>query len=81
MTNCLYHTNKYFFCALKKKSAAVVHYGNSYVSNADINTKMDEKLNKFKSSRISELIENMKDLIQPGFQNSIQMYKNQLEEG
>ena len=41
---------------------------------------MDKKLNEFKSSIISELIENMKVLIQSEFQNIIQKYKNQLEE-
>ena len=41
---------------------------------------MNKKLNEFKSSIISELIENMKVLIQPEFQNTIQKYKSQLEE-
>ena len=41
---------------------------------------MDKKLNEFKSSIISELIENMKVLIQSEFQNIIQKYMNQLEE-
>ena len=41
---------------------------------------MDKKLNEFKSSIISELIENMKVLIHSEFQNIMQEYKNQLEE-
>ena len=41
---------------------------------------MDKKLNKFKSSIISELIESMKVLIQLEFQNTIRKYKNDLEE-
>ena len=63
-----------------KKSAAAVHDDNNEVSNDDFNTMMDKKLNEFKSSIISELIENMKVLIQSEFQNTIQKYKNQLEE-
>ena len=63
-----------------KKSAAAVHDDNNEVSNDDFNTMMDKKLNEFKSSIISELIENMKVLIQPEFQNTIQKYKSQLEE-
>ena len=58
-----------------KKSTAAVYDGNSEVSNDDFNTMMDKKLKEFKSSIISELIENMKE-----FQNTIQKYKNQLEE-
>ena len=46
------------------KSAAAVHDDNNEVSNDDFNTMMDKKLNEFKSSIISELIEKMKDLIQ-----------------
>ena len=41
---------------------------------------MDKKLNEFKSSIISELIENIKVLIQSEFQNTIQKYQNQLEQ-
>ena len=63
-----------------KKSAAAVYDGNSEVSNDDFNTMMDKKLKEFKSSIISELIENMKVLIQSEFQNTMQKYKNQLEE-
>ena len=63
-----------------KKSAAAVHDDNNEVSNDDLNTMMDKKLNEFKSSIISELIEKMKDLIQQEFQNIIQRYKGQLEE-
>ena len=63
-----------------KKSAAGVHDDNSEVSNDDFNTMMDKKLKEFKSSIIGELIENMKVLIQPEFQNTIQKYKSQLEE-
>ena len=63
-----------------KKSAAAVHDGNNEVSNDDLNTMMDKKLNEFKSSIITELIENMKVLIQSEFQNTIQNYKSQLEE-
>ena len=58
-----------------KKSTAAVYDGNSEVSNDDFNAMMDKKLKEFKSSIISELIENMKE-----FQNTIQKYKNQLEE-
>ena len=47
-----------------KKSAATAHDDNNEVSNDDFNTMMDKKLNEFKSSIISELIEKMKDLIQ-----------------
>ena len=53
---------------------------NNEVRNDDFNTMMDKKLNEFKSSIISEIIENMKVLIQSEFQNTIQKYKNQLEE-
>ena len=56
------------------------HDDNNEVSNVDFNTMMDKKLNEFKSSIISELIKNMKALIQSEFQNTIQKYKNQLEE-
>ena len=63
-----------------KKSAAAVHDDNNEVSNDDFNTMMDKKLNEFKSSIISELIENMKVLIQSEFQNTIQKYQNKLEE-
>ena len=63
-----------------KKSAAAVHDDNEEVSNDDFNTMVDKKLNKFKSSIISELIKNMKALIQSEFQNTVQKYKNQLEE-
>ena len=63
-----------------KKSAAAVHYDNNQVSNDDFNTVIDKKLNEFKSSIISELIKNMKVLIQSEFQNTTQKYKNQLEE-
>ena len=56
------------------------HDDNNEVSNVHFNTMMDKKLNEFKSSIISELIKNMKALIQPEFQNTIQKYKNQLEE-
>ena len=63
-----------------KKSAAAVHEYNNEVSNDDFNTMMDKKLNEFKSSIMSELIKNMKVLIQSEFQNVIQEYKNQLEE-
>ena len=56
------------------------HDGNNEVSNVHFNTMMDKKLNEFKSSIISELIKNMKALIQSEFQNIIQKYKNQLEE-
>ena len=65
------------------RSDAAVHDDNNEVSNDDnddFNTTMDKKLNEFKSSIISELIENMKVLIQSEFQNIIQKYKNQLEE-
>ena len=41
---------------------------------------MDKKLEEFRFSIISELIENMKVLIQSEFQNTTQNYKNQLEE-
>ena len=41
---------------------------------------MDKKLNEFKSSIISELIENMKVLTQSEFQNTIQKYQKQLEQ-
>ena len=63
-----------------KKSAAAVHDGNNEVSNDDLNTMMDKKLNEFKPSIITEIIENMKVLIQSEFQNTIQNYKSQLEE-
>ena len=63
-----------------KKSAAAVHDDNNEVSNDDLNTMMDKKLNEFKSSIITELIENMKVLIQSEFQNTIQKYQNQLEQ-
>ena len=63
-----------------KKSAAAVHDDNSEVSNDDFNTMMDKKLNEFKSSIISELIENMKVLIQSEFENTIQKHQNQLEQ-
>ena len=56
------------------------HDDNNEVSNVDFNTMMDKKLNEFKSSIISELIKNMKALIQSEFQYTIQKYKNQLEE-
>ena len=65
------------------RSDAAVHDDNNEVSNDDnddFNTTMDKKLNEFKSSIISELIENMKVSIQSEFQNIIQKYKNQLEE-
>ena len=42
------------------KSAAAVHDDNNEVSNDDFNTMMDKKLNEFKSSIISELIENLR---------------------
>ena len=61
-------------------SAAAVHDDNNEVSNDDFNTMMDKKLNEFKSSIISELIENMNVLIHSQFQNIMQEYKNQLEE-
>ena len=63
-----------------KKSAAAVHDDNNEVSNVDFNTMMDKKLNEFKSSIISELIENMKVLTQSEFQNTIQKYQKQLEQ-
>ena len=63
-----------------KKSAATAHDDNNEVSNDDFNTMMDKKLNEFKSSIISELIGNMKVLIQSEFQNTIQKYKSQLNE-
>ena len=63
-----------------KKSAAAIHDDNNEISNDDFNTMMDKKLNEFKSSIISELIKNMKVLIQSEFQNIIQRYKNHLEE-
>ena len=63
-----------------KKSAAAVHDDNNEVSNDDFNTMMGKKLNEFKSSIISELIENMKVLIQSEFQNTIQKHQNQLEQ-
>ena len=63
-----------------KKSAAAVHDDNNEVRNDDFNTMMDKKLNEFKSSIISELIKNMKVLIQSEFQNTIQKYQNQLEQ-
>ena len=47
-----------------KKPAAVVHDDNNEVSNDDFNTTMDKKINKLKSSIISELIRNMEVLIQ-----------------
>ena len=47
-----------------KKSAAAVHDDNKEASNDDFNTMKDKKLNEFKSSVISELIENMKVWIQ-----------------
>ena len=56
------------------------HDDNNEVSNVHFNTMMDKKLNEFKFSIISELIKNMKALIQSEFQNTIQKYKNQLEE-
>ena len=62
-----------------KKSAAAVHDDNNEVSNVDFNTMTDKKLNEFKSSIISELIENMKVLTQSEFQNTIQKYQKQLE--
>ena len=63
-----------------KKSAAAVHDDNNEVSNDDFNTMMGKKLNEFKSSIISELIENMEFLIQSEFRNTTQKYKNQLGE-
>ena len=63
-----------------KKSAAAVHDDNNEVSNDDLNTMMDKKLNEFKPSIITEITENMKVLIQSEFQNTIQNYKSQLEE-
>ena len=63
-----------------KKSAAAVHDDNNKVSNDDFNTMMDKKLNEFKFSIISELIESTKVLIQSEFQNTIQKYKSQLNE-
>ena len=47
-----------------KKLLAAVHEDNSEVSNNGTNTVMDKKLNEFKSSIISEHIENMKVLFQ-----------------
>ena len=63
-----------------KKSAATAHDDNNEVSNDDFNTMMDKKLNEFKFSIISELIESTKVLIQSEFQNTIQKYKSQLNE-
>ena len=63
-----------------KKSAAAVHDDNNEVSNDDFNTMMGKKLNEFKSSIISEFIENMKVLIQSEFENTIQKHQNQLEQ-
>ena len=63
-----------------KKSEAYVHDDNNEVSNDNFNAIMDKKLNKFKSPIISELIENMKVLIQSEFQNTILKYQNKLEE-
>ena len=63
-----------------KKSAAPIHDDNKEASNDDFNTMKDKKLNEFKSSIISELIENMKVLIQSEFQNTVQKYQNQLEQ-
>ena len=63
-----------------KESAVAAHDDNNEVSNDDFNTMMDKKLNEFKSSITSQLIENMKVLIQLQFQNIIQEYKNQSEE-
>ena len=62
-----------------KKSAAAFQDDSNEVSNDDFNLMMAKKLNKFKSSIISDLIENMEVLISE-FQNIIQKYKNQLEE-
>ena len=59
-----------------KKSAAAVHHENNEVGNDDFNKMMDKKLNKFKPSIISELIENVEILIQSKFQNILQEYKN-----
>ena len=63
-----------------KKSVAAVHDDNNEVRNDDFNTMMDKELNEFKSSIISELIKNMKVLIQSEFQYTIQKYQNQLEQ-
>ena len=63
-----------------KKSAAAIHDDNNEVSNDDFNMMMGKKLNEFKSSIISELIENMEFLIQSEFRNTTQKYKNQLGE-
>ena len=63
-----------------KKLVAAVHDDNNEVRNDDFNTMMDKELNEFKSSIISELIKNMKVLIQSEFQNTIQKYQNQLEQ-
>ena len=63
-------------CSAAKKSAAAAHDDNNQVSNVDFNTMMDKKLNEFKSSIISKLIENMKVLIQSELHNIIQEYNN-----
>ena len=63
-----------------KKSEAYVHDDNNEVNNDNFNAIMDKKLNKFKSPIISELIKNMKVLIQSEFQYTIQKYQNQLEQ-
>ena len=62
-----------------KKSAVAAHDNSNEVSNDDFNTMMDKKLNEFKSSIISELIESTKVLIQSEFQNTIQKYQSQLD--
>ena len=70
----------FFFCLFCFFSAAAVHDDKNEVSNDDFNTIGVKKLNEFKSSTISELMENMKVLIQSEYQNTMQKYENHLEE-
>ena len=53
--------------SVAKKSYAAAHYDNNEVCTENFNTKMDKKLDKLKSSIISELTKNMKVLIQSVF--------------
>lgn len=76
----LFYINNANSRSVAKKSTAAAHDDNNEVCAEDFNTKMNKKLNKLKSSIISELTENMKALIQSEFWNIIWEYKNQLEE-
>ena len=53
--------------SVAKKSYAAAHYDNNEVCTENFNAKMDKKLDKLKSSIISELTKNIKILIQSIF--------------